>query len=83
MKTMKKIIAICYNFFIFTYHNSMIKKEYYKACDLFIENAREKKKNEYFNEYGYNISSNRKKPIDHFKMFSYTNQNNVKIKPKR
>lgn len=61
----------------------MIKKEYYKACDLFIENALEQRKKEFFNEYGYNIYSNRKKPIDHYKEFSHTNQNNVKTKPKR
>ena len=40
----------------------MIKKEYYKACDLFIENVREKRKSEYFNEFGYNIYSSRRKP---------------------
>ena len=61
----------------------MIKKEYYKACDLFLENTYERRKNEYFNDYGYNIYSNRKKSENHFKMFSKTNQNNVKIKPKR
>ena len=61
----------------------MIKKEYYKACDLFITNQSEKQKNEFFNEYGYNIYSNRKKTTDHFKAFAYTNQNNVKNKPKR
>ena len=79
----KKFITICYNFFIFTYHINMIKKEYYKSCDIFLENPTERKKSEYFNEYGYNISANRKKPADHFKIFSYTNQNNVKTKPKR
>lgn len=61
----------------------MIKKEYYKACDLFILSQPKKIKEEYLNEYGYNISSNRKKVTDHFKDFSYTNQNNVKIKSKR
>jgi len=61
----------------------MIKKEYYKSCDLFMENIKDRRKDEFFNEYGYNIYSNRKKPIDHFKAFSYTNQNNVKTKPKR
>lgn len=60
----------------------MIGKDY-KACELFIESSLEKRKNEYFNEYGYNIYSNRKKGVDHFKNYSYTNQNNVKIKPKR
>ena len=61
----------------------MIKKEYYKACDLFINEHPKRLKEEYLNEYGYNISSNRKNPVDHFKEFSYTNQNNVKRKPKR
>ncbi|MBE6155403.1 MAG: hypothetical protein E7164_01450 [Firmicutes bacterium] len=79
----KKIMTICYNFFILVYHNNMIRKEYYKACDIFIENIQEKRKNEFFNEYGYNLFANRRKPVDHFKMFSYTNQNNVKKKPKR
>lgn len=61
----------------------MIKKEYYKACDLFITSPLEKRKSEYFNEYGYNIGSSRKKVQNHFYNFSHTNQNNVKIKPKR
>ena len=61
----------------------MIKKEYYKASDIFINNIIERRKKEFFNEYGYNIYSNRRKPIDHFKAFSFTNQNNVKTKPKR
>ena len=61
----------------------MIKKEYYKACDLFITSPLERKKSEYFNEYGYNIASNRKNVQNHFFKFSHTNQNNVKIKPKR
>ena len=43
----------------------------------------DKRKEEYFDEYGYNLSSSRKKQIDHFKQFSYTNQNNIKRKPKR
>ena len=61
----------------------MIKKEYYKACDLFIEPHYKRIKEEYLNEYGYNFYSNRKKTTNHFKEFCYTNQNNVKIKPKQ
>ena len=61
----------------------MINKEKEKMCDIFLEKPLEKIKKEYFNEYGYNISSGQKKISDHFKEFSYTNQNNVKIKPKR
>ena len=61
----------------------MIKKEYYKACDLFITNQSEKQKNEFFNEYGYNIYSNRKNKVDHFKEYSYTNQNNTQSNKKK
>lgn len=61
----------------------MINKDFYKSCDLFIEPKREKLKKEYFNDYGYNIYSNRKKPVNNFKVYSQTAQNNVKSPIKR
>ena len=60
----------------------MIKKEYYKACDMFITDERSKIKNEYLNEYGYIISPN-KECLSHFDAYCKTNQNNIKRKPKR
>lgn len=60
----------------------MIKKEYYKSCDLFLTNERQKIKTEYLNEYGYNIMPNRNS-FSHFETYSKTNQNNIKRKPKR
>ena len=60
-----------------------MKKRYYKACDLFIINNYQKIKEEYFNDYGYNLFANRKKEDSHYKDFCYTNQNNPKEKPKR
>ena len=61
----------------------MIKKKYYKACDLFIVNSFQKLKEEYFNDYGYNLLASRKTNDSHYKDFCYTNQNNLKEKPKR
>lgn len=61
----------------------MIKKKYYKSCDIFIVDSYQKLKNEYLNDYGYNLSSNRKNSGDHYKEFCYTNQNISKGKPKR
>lgn len=61
----------------------MIKHDKYESCDLFLENKQEKLNKEYFNEYGYNFSENKKKSEDHFKTYAFTNQNNVKTKPKR
>ena len=61
----------------------MIKKKYYKACDLFIVDNYQRIKEEYFNDYGYNIGSNRKNNDSHYKDFCFTKQNNIKEKPKR
>lgn len=60
----------------------MIKKEYYKSCDIFITDERQKIKNEYLNEYGYNIMPNQNRN-SHFEAYCKTNQNNIKRKPKR
>lgn len=60
----------------------MIRKEYYKSCDLFITNEREKIKKELTNEYGYNISPNIDRSF-HYEAYAKTNQNNLKRKPKR
>lgn len=61
----------------------MIKKEYYKACDLSLNSIYEKRKKEFFNEYGYNLSSSRLNDASHYNSYSKTNQNNVKRKPKK
>ena len=61
----------------------MIKKEFYKACDLFITSPLERRRLEYFNEYGYNLNSNRKNPINHFKNFCFTSNNNCQNKAKK
>ena len=61
----------------------MIRKEYYKSCDLFITEERQKRKTEYLNEYGYNIMPNINENKSHFDAYAKTNQNNVKRKPKR
>ncbi len=61
----------------------MIKKEFYKACDLFITSVREKRRWEFFNDYGYNLNSNRKTPVNHFKEFSFTSNNNCQNKAKK
>lgn len=60
----------------------MIKVEKDRSCDLFIENIRDKRNNEFFNEYGYKIYPCRDHKM-HFENFQKTNQNNRKIKPKR
>ena len=59
-----------------------MNKDYYKGADIFIENKLRKIKEEFLNDYGYNINLNNKKEC-HFKKYCFTNQNNVKIKPKR
>ena len=60
----------------------MIKFEKDGACNLFVENIRDKRNNEFFNEYGYKLSPQRDNKM-HFESFQKTNQNNRKIKPKR
>lgn len=55
----------------------MIKKEYCKACDLFLTSSLDRKKKEYFNEYGYNLSRNNE--VNHFKEYSFTNYNNINL----
>ena len=57
----------------------MIRKEDIKLTDLDFE----KKKEEYFNEYGYNLSFNKEKEESHFKDYAYTNQKVIKKKPKQ
>ena len=61
----------------------MIKKEYYKACDLFITSTLQRRRYEFFNEYGYNLNSNRKNQTNHFKEFSTTQNNNCQNKAKK
>lgn len=61
----------------------MIKHEKKEASSLFLENNRDKKTSEYFNELGYNYFQNEKKKIDHFKSYAYTNQKMTKSKVKR
>ena len=61
----------------------MMKKEYYKACDLFMTSFLQRRKCEFFNEYGYNLNSNRKSRINHFKEFSSTHNNNCQNKAKK
>ena len=61
----------------------MIKKKYYKACDLFIIDNYQKIKEEFFNDYGYNISAGPRQTESHYKSFCVTNQNNIKEKQKR
>ena len=61
----------------------MIKKEFYKACDLFLISPLDKRKQEFFNEYGYNLNANRKNNGNHFKNFSFTNNNNCQNKAKK
>lgn len=61
----------------------MIKKEYYKACDLFLTSSLDRKKKEYFNEFGYNLSRSNKN-VNHYKNFCFTNQNNLQnVKDKK
>jgi hypothetical protein len=61
----------------------MIKKKYYRACDLFIVDGYQKIKEEFLNDYGYNLSANPRNTESHYKDFCYTKQNNLKGKPKR
>ena len=60
----------------------MIKKEYYKSCDLFLTSSLDRKKKEYFNEYGYNLSHSQKE-VNHYKEFCFTNQSNCQNKAKK
>ncbi|MGN1379077.1 MAG: hypothetical protein ACI4XR_01595 [Bacilli bacterium] len=55
----------------------MIKKNYYRNVELFIESKREKLANEYFNDYGYNLGSSRKNKINNFENYAKTNQYNL------
>ncbi|MDD5865138.1 MAG: hypothetical protein PUD07_01415 [bacterium] len=55
----------------------MIKKNYYRNVELFIESKREKLTNEYFNDYGYNLCSSRKNKINSFENYAKTNQYNL------
>ena len=59
----------------------MKKNAEYRECDLFITSPLEKKKKEYFNEYGYNLGSSQKEE-GHFKSYCQTNRNNNENKPK-
>lgn len=49
---------------------------YYKGFDITDFNKKEKLVNEYFNPYGYNISSNKKRIIDYNFKSTHTNQDN-------
>lgn len=56
----------------------MIKKNYYRNVELFIESKREKLANEFFNDYGYNLMSSRKNNLNNFEKYSKTNQYDIK-----
>lgn len=56
----------------------MIKKNYYRNVELFIESKREKLVNEFFNDYGYNLMSSRKNNLNNFEKYSKTNQYDIK-----
>lgn len=57
-----------------------MKKILKKECDINLETLPEKRRKEYFNDYGYNIENSQRK--SHFKDYAYTNQNNI-IKVKK
>ena len=58
----------------------MIKKNYYRNVELFIESKREKLANEFFNDYGYNLMSSQKNNLNNFEKYSKTKQyDNKKI----
>ena len=42
-----------------------INDYYYKTCEIEKMNSLDKKRYEYFNNYGYNVDSNKKRIIDY------------------
>lgn len=56
----------------------MKKNNYYKTCEIESKNIREKFTKEFFNDYGYNISTSRLNKLNNYENYAKTNQNDIK-----
>lgn len=54
-----------------------MNKRYYKSSKIVMENRNEKLLNEYFNDYGFNLSSQRKEKVNNYDTYSKTSSCNI------
>lgn len=54
-----------------------MNKRYYKSSKIIMENRNEKLLNEYFNDYGFNLSSQRKDKVNNYDIYSKTSSCNI------